>query len=157
MEELNNNGYKRFNILEPDVEELIRKANVLINKEIRSIELQKSNPSIKLGKYVDRLLSHNKNREFYNKTNISAKEVLELASLITTKHFCHYEIDSARRNEKMYCFKLPSNINGEDFESDILVKFKFRPKEDVPGQLFLMSFHFPDSNKEPWKYLYNDE
>lgn len=101
---------------------------------------------------ADYLGAHKANREFRRINNLNKKQIYEIASKTKVHDFCHYEKDSRNLNERLYCFKLSLALSSDVLE-DVLYKFKLRKKEDG-SQTFVMSFHYPDLDKDPWIHLW---
>lgn len=158
------NNYKREDISEDEVQEVLNIANEFFTKELVLQDLKKEFPDKNLPNnyFVDRRLGkHEANVRFATANNINDESAIKLVQNLEVKHFCHYEIDSKDKKSRLYCFKLPKDIyvNEEGqayFSDDILVKFKFRPNEINTTNLYLMSLHYPDHSKPDWTYLYKD-
>lgn len=158
------NIFRKYNILETEVDKILANANHIMDMELALDELIKQSETgsikIKPGTFVDRRVgSHKANRHFANQTNIKKlPDAISIVKQLKTKDFCHYEIDGKYPNDKLYCFKLIKNeidnMDDIEFEDDILIKFKFRPDETEPSSLYLMSLHYPDHSKESWTYLF---
>lgn len=101
---------------------------------------------------VDYLLAHKDNRLFLNKNNLKKDDVLKIIlNEVGTKNFCHAEEDSQKKGT-LYCFNL--NLKKYKIHDCEEVLFKFKIREEKYGQVFVMSFHYPNKNKEPWTHLF---
>ncbi|MBU5335469.1 hypothetical protein [Intestinibacter bartlettii] len=135
-----NQNWKQTDVSQEEIVEILELANSLLR------EAQTDNEK------VDYLGSHRANSEFRRMNNLREEDIYRLASTADLYDFCHYERDSRRQNEKLYCFKL-SLLLSSDVEEDVLYKFKIR--QENGEQVFVMSFHYPDENKEPWVHLWH--
>lgn len=138
-------NYRNKVVSKDEVGEALSKCGELLEKKIN----QQSELNI-----VDYLEGHKKNTEFKRRNGFKNSDILELALEVvndedTLYYFCHKERDSKDPKNPMYCFKL----NFEHIDGEVLFKFKFRYKEDGE-QVFIMSFHYPDSSKEDWVHLW---
>lgn len=132
--------WKQIDITKEDVLNVLTIANTLLK------EAKKDSSK------CDYLGSHKSNREFRRINNLNTKCIYELASKTDLYDFCHFEKDSKKPDEKLYCFKLKLFLSN-DIGEDVLYKFKLR-KQENGTQTFVMSFHYPDENKEPWVHLW---
>lgn len=103
--------------------------------------------------------AHQGNKDFKVENDIALEEIPTIVKSLQVNDFCHKEIDREYPVETLYCFKLfiEENENLNDTlikicDEEILVKFKFR--ETTKGDLFIMSLHYPNPEKEPWTWIW---
>lgn len=140
--------WKTKEVKKEEVIDALEKSEVLINRRLLEGDSCLA---------VDYLSAHKANREFKVRNGLRNKDVLKLVLDIckdedTLYRFCHKEIDRLDEHNMMYCFKLTLLLS-ENRPEEVLFKFKFR-QSSTGEQVFIMSFHYPDPNLEPWEVLW---
>lgn len=158
----NDDIYNNKNHTKEEIEEVLCKMKEIFtehlsNTEVSLVMLNQCNPRNRLFLLVSEIINLPPEE--------IEKEIIGLFKSLEVNNFCHSELDSLNRVDKLYCFKKEIDLGDKietykdlieeynvDSDKELLLKFKFKHTPNCI--VFTMSYHFPTKGPKKWCYLF---